>query len=149
MRTIDIDWADLEIAFRDAGSESWLDTTAGEVVSIVDGFDDEAEIRERLSRFPTRFVRIPPVDKQWSTDVLARFIARQRGSLKARLQEAFEGVGALSRTTSVLRDDKAAWASYARFEQAELLTRIESFLSAQRLQTQQAAPSLELFENIA
>ncbi|HEY1099410.1 MAG TPA: hypothetical protein VGF99_10795, partial [Myxococcota bacterium] len=76
MRTIDIDWADLEIAFRDAGSESWLDTTAGEVVSIVDGFDDEAEIRERLTRFPGRFVRIPPVDKQWSTDVLARFIAR-------------------------------------------------------------------------
>ena len=45
MRTLDIDWADLEIAFRDAGSESHLDTESGDVLSIVDGFDDERDLR--------------------------------------------------------------------------------------------------------
>ena len=149
MRTLDIDWADLEIAFRDASSESWLDTSVGEVVSIVEGFDDEREVRDRLGRFPGRFVRIPPVDKAWSTEVVGRFIARQRGTLKAHLIEAFGGVGALSRTTAVLRDDKAAWTSFSRFEQSGLLRRIEQFLDEQRLRTQQAAPTLELFENLA
>ena len=149
MRTLDIDWADLEIAFRDAGTESYLDTVAGEVVSIVEGFDDERDIRDRLVRFAGRFVRIPPVDKGWSTEVVGRFIARQRGALHARLIDAFGGVGALSRTTAMLRDDKVAWASYARFEQAELLKRIESFLKEQQVQCKEAAPGLELFENLA
>jgi len=149
MRTLDIDWADLEIAFRDADTESYLDDTTGDVVSIVEGFDDEREIRERLARFPGRFVRIPPVEKAWSTEVVGRFIARQRGALHGRLVEAFGGVGALSRATAVLRDDKAAWTSYARFEQAELLKRIETFLKDQEVQCKEAAPGLELFENLA
>lgn len=149
MRTLDIDWADLEIAFRDAGSESHLDTQSGEVVSIVDGFDDERDLRERLARFPGRFVRIAPVDKAWSTEVLHKFIARQRGKLKEALVEAVTGAGALSRATAVLRDDKAAWASFSRFEQSELLKCIEQFLADQQLKSEAAAPSLELFEGLS
>lgn len=149
MRTLDIDWADLEIAFRDAGSESHLDQDSGEVVSIVDGFDDEREVRERLARYPGRFVRITPVDTAWSTEVLHKFIARQRGALKEHLVDAVTGAGALSRATAVLRDDKAAWASFSRFEQAELLKRMEQFLADHQLSTQAAAPSLELFEGLS
>lgn len=149
MKTLDIDWADLEIAFRDAGTESHLDTIGGEVLSIVDGFDDERDLRERLARFPGRFVRIVPVDKQWSTEVLHRFVARQRGALKQQLVEAVSGAGALSRATAVLKDNKAGWASFSRFEQAELLKHIEQFLADHGVRTEEAAPGLELFEGLA
>lgn len=149
MKTLAIDWADLEIAFRDAGCESHLDTGSGEVLSIVDGFDDERDLRERLARFPGRFVRIVPVDKQWSTEVLHRFIARQRGPLKEALVEAVRGAGALSRSMAVLKDQRGAWASYSRFEQAELLKHIEEFLGAHGVKTEEAAPGLELFEGLA
>jgi hypothetical protein len=149
MKTLDIDWADLEIAFRDAGSESHLDTVNGEVISIVDGFDDERDLRERLARFPGRFVRIVPVDTQWSTAVLHRFVARQKGRLKEDLVDAISGAGALSRATAVLKDHKSAWTAYSRFEQAELLKHIEQFLDAHGLQSEEAAPGLELFEGLA
>jgi hypothetical protein len=149
MKTLDIDWADLEIAFRDAGSESHLDTVNGEVISIVDGFDDERDLRERLARFPGRFVRIVPVDTQWSTAVLHRFVARQKGRLKEELVDAVSGAGALSRATAVLKDHKSAWTAYSRFEQAELLKHIEQFLDEHGLESEEAAPGLELFEGLA
>jgi hypothetical protein len=149
MRTLDIDWADLEIAFRDAGSESHLDTESGDVLSIVDGFEDERDLRERLARFPGRFVRLVPVDKAWSCEVLNRFAARQRGKLKLTLVEAMAGPGALSRATALLREDKAVWASFSRFEQSELLRHIEQFLAAHQLRSEAQAPGLELFEGLS
>ncbi len=149
MRTLDIDWADLEIAFRDAGSESHLDTESGDVLSIVDGFDDERDLRERLARFPGRFLRIPPVDKQWSTDVLQRFVARQRGPLKLALVDAISGAGALSRATAILKDNKSGWATFSRFEQDELLKHIEGFLQEHQLSSAEAPPALELFEGLS
>jgi hypothetical protein len=148
MKTLDIDWADLEIAFRDGGCESHLDTLRGEVLSIVPGFDDERDLRERLARQPERYVRIVPVDTPWSTAVVHRFVARQRGTLREELVSAMSGAGALSRALGVLRDHKAAWASFARFEQAELLRHIEAFLHAHGLQSHEAAPGLELFEGV-
>ncbi len=149
MRTLDIDWADLEIAFRDGGSESFLDLTTGEVVTIVEGFEDERDIRDRLARQPQRYARIPPVDKAWSMALIAQFASKQRGSLRQQLQEAQDGVGALSRCTTVLRDDKAASSSWARFEQAALLKHIEAFLAEHDVSCREAAPHLELFENFS
>lgn len=149
MRTLDIDWADLEIAFRDGGSESFLDLTTGEVVTIVEGFDDERDIRDRLARQPQRYARIPPVDKAWSMALIAQFANKQRGALRQQLDEAQEGVGALSRCTTVLRDDKAASSAWARFEQAALLKHIEAFLNEHEVACREAAPHLELFENFS
>ena len=150
MRTLTIDWADLEIAFRDAGTESYLDKEGGEVLSIVDGFDDERDLRERLARFPGRFVRVVPVDKAFSTAVLERFIARQKaGPFTKRLVEAFSGAGGLSRTMALLREDKATFASFSRFEQAELLKTIEDFLRKHGLHADSDPPALELFEGMA
>lgn len=149
MRTLDIDWADLEIAFRDAGTESYLDLEGGEVLSIVDGFDDERDLRERLARFPGRFARIVPVDRAFTSAVVARFVASQKGALKKKLGEAFDGPGGLSRVMAVLRDDKSAMASFARVEQAELLKTIETWLKAQNVSSSEHAPGLELFEGLA
>jgi hypothetical protein len=91
-------------------------------------------------------VRIPPVDKAWSMALIAQFAAKQRGALRQQLEEAQDGVGALSRCTTVLRDDKAASSSWARFEQAALLKHIEAFLDQHDVACREAAPHLELFE---
>jgi hypothetical protein len=149
MRTIDIDWADVEIAFRDAGTESWLDRESGDVLSIVDGFDDERDLRERLARFPGRFVRIVPVDRAFTSSVVERFIGRQKPAVARALREAFAGAGGLSRVMAVLRDDKALLQSFSRYEQAELLRRIEQFLAEHGLASSGEAPNLELFEGTA
>jgi hypothetical protein len=149
MRTVEIDWADLEIAFRDAGTESYLDRDSGEVVSIVDGFDDERDLRDRLARFPGRFVRIVPVDRAFSARVVDRFLAAQKGATARRLREAFAGAGGLSRVMAALREDKALLQSFARYEQAELLKTIEAFLTAHGLSSAAEAPGLELFEGVA
>lgn len=149
MRTVDIDWADLEIAFRDPDGESYLDQITGEVLSIVDGFDDERDLRERLARFPGRFLRIAPVDKAFSTKVLGDFIARQKGAARTKLQESFDGAGGYSRTTALLKEEKSQWAAFSRFEQSALLAHIEAFLDEHELHSADAAPSLELFEGLA
>ncbi len=146
---IEIDWADVEIAFRDAGTESYLDRENGEVVSIVDGFDDERDLRERLARFPGRFVRIVPVDKAFTTAVIDRFVARQPPPVARPLRQAADGPGGLSRVMSLLRQDKPLWQAFARFEQAELLRHIEAFLAHHELSSVQEAPGLELFEGMA
>jgi len=148
MRTLDIDWSDLEIAFRDAGTESYLDLEGGEVVSIVDGFDDERDLRERLARFPGRFARIVPVDRAFTADVVSRFVQSQRGATKKKLAAAAEGPGGLSRFMSAVREDKSVLASFSRLEQAVLLQKIEAWLSAQNVSSAQTAPGLELFEGL-
>ena len=149
MRTLDIDWADLEIAFRDAGTESYLDLEGGDVLSIVDGFDDERDLRERLARFPGRFARIVPVDRAFTTGVVGRFVASQKGALKKKLTEAFDGPGGISRVMAVLKEEKGAMTAYSRLEQSELLKTIETWLKAQNVSSSEDAPGLELFEGLA
>jgi len=58
LRTLEIDWADLEIAFRDnvSGVDSFLDLETGEVVAIIDENDLDAR---NVAREPERFSPIP------------------------------------------------------------------------------------------
>src|SRR5688500_14848757 len=150
MRTLDLDWADLELAFRDAtGAESYLDSVNGEVLTLVRGFDDEKDIREKLARFPGRFVRIQPVDKSFTKECLDAFIARQpKGSLKKKLEDAAAGPGGIARAMAVLNEDKPALASFARFEQAALVRLVEGFLATHDLRAGTEPPAPELFEGV-
>lgn len=151
MRTLDIDWADLEIAFRDAtGAESWLDRDSGEVVTVVEGFEDERDVRERIKRFPGRFLRVEPLDASFTRDVLAVFIARlARGPRQALLEAAATGPGGIARAMALLREDKPTLAAFSRFEQSELVRRIEAFLARHGLRSGTTPPPPELFEGIA
>ena len=147
-RTVDVDWADLELAFRDGtGTESYLDRESGEVVSVVAGFADEAEVRERLARHPGRYVVVTPLDASFSREVLKLFVDRLRPStLKDELALALVGPGGLQRSMALLHDDKAARASYLRFEQSEVWRRVERFLREHHVQAGTPAPALDLFE---
>ena len=150
MRTLDIDWADLELAFRDAtGTESWLDRETGEVMTLVRGFDDERDIRDKLKRFPSRFLKLPPLDKSFTHDALAAFVERAPGPVQTKLREALaQGPGGIARAMAVLNDDKPALTSFARFEQAELVKRVESFLAGHGLRAGTEPPAPDLFEGM-
>lgn len=151
MRTLDIDWADLEIAFRDAtGSESWLDRDSGEVLTVIAGFDDERDVREKLKRYPGRFVRVLPLEASFTREVLDAFIARlEKGRRRKALEDASAGPGGIARTMALLREDKPTLAAFARFEQSELVRRIEAFLADNGLRSGTTPPSPELFEGLA
>jgi hypothetical protein len=150
MRNLPLDWADLELAFRDATTESYLDRDSGEVLSVVDGFEDEADVRQKIARQPQRYVRIHAIDKQFAMAVIARFAAtEQRPKLRAALLDTLHEVGGFSRALSLLREDKAAYAAFSRFEQNEVLSHIESFLQTHHIGATTAAPPLELFEGLS
>jgi hypothetical protein len=148
MRTLSIDWADLEIAFRDAtGGESYLDKETGEAITIVKGFDDEAELRNKVRRSPDRYLLLPPVDAGFSKAVLHAFVARlPAGSLRTALADAENGAGGFARSMQLLRADKAAFASFSRFEQGELLKNMQQFLRAHDVEPDSEPPDVELFD---
>lgn len=150
MRTLQVDWADLEIAFRDGtGAESFLDKETGDVVVLMKGFDDEPELRQKISRSPGRFLKLPVLDARFTKDVLHAFIDHmQAGGRKSELAEAEQGAGGLARTMQILRADKPLFASFSRFEQGELLKRVEEFLVDHDIKPSDEPPAVDLFEGL-
>lgn len=150
MRTLDIDWADLELAFRDAtGAKSWLDRETGEVLTLVPGFDDEADLRGKLRTHPHRYVVVAPVDTSFTLEVLRTFIEHSTGALRQQLDEAATGPGGLSRAIAMLKGDVTSWTRFARLEQQALMARIEGFLAEQGIKAGTSAPAPDLFEGQA
>jgi hypothetical protein len=151
MRQLDVDWADLELAFRDAtGTENYLDTESGAVMSILSGFEDERDLRDQLKRFPQRFLRLLPLDAGFTKKVLAAFTAHlQHGDLRARLADVGQGAGGLSSSIRILHEDTRTWAQWARFEQGELWQEVQAFLVAHDIRAASLPPTVDLFEGIA
>ena len=151
MRTLDIDWADLELAFRDAtGAQSWLDQDTGEVLTLVRGFDDERDVKDKLKRFPGRFLKLVPLDKSFTKDALSAFVEHVPAApLRKQLVDALAGPGGIARAMALLRDDKASFASFARFEQAELVRKVELFLAGHGIRANSEPPAPDLFEGLA
>jgi hypothetical protein len=148
MRRLVVDWVDLEIAFRDAtGNDSYLDLDSGEVMTIMKGFDDELELREKLRKHPKRYLKLPTVDAAFTRTVLHTFIARMPPSpLQKKLAECEPGPGGIARAMQQLKNDKPAFASYSRFEQSELWTIVEQFLADHAIEPTSPPPAVELFE---
>lgn len=150
MRQLEVDWADLELAFRDAtGTENYLDTRSGEVVSILSGFDDEDDLREQLARFPGRFLRIAPLDATFTKRVLDAFTqSLPRGALRAKLDEVRHGAGGVARSLQMLHEDRGTWSQWSRFEQGELWLEVGRFLVANGIAAPRA-PTVDLFEGLS
>lgn len=148
MRRLDVDWLDLELAFRDAtGTESYLDSDSGEVISVVPGFSDEADLREEIERDPERYVRLMPIDTGFARDVMRRFVERlPEGPLRRRLFAAERKTGAYTRCLAILREDEPVLASYHRFEQASFWDHVERYLEERGIAPERRAPSVDLFE---
>lgn len=148
MTKVDVDWADVELAFRDAtGTESFLDRSTGEVLSVVPGFFDEEEVRDLLEREPSRYLPLEPVDTAFAREVMRAFIAQlPRGSLRQRLDASLKKTGGLTRCMELLDEDKEALSSFHRFEALRFWDHVERTLREAGVEPQSAPPSVELFE---
>lgn len=148
MRKLDVDWADLELAFRDAtGAESYLDLESGEVETIVPGFLDEQELRDRVRQEPQRFVHLEPLDTGFTRSALEAFVATlPSGSERRALEAAQRKVGGLTRAMELLEHSTSTLEAFHRFEQGCLWAHIEGVLRSAGVVPCSVAPSVELFE---
>lgn len=148
MTKVDVDWADVELAFRDAtGTESFLDRQSGEVLSVVPGFFDEEEVRDLIARDPRRYLQLEPVDTAFAREVMRAFIAQlPSGALKLRLESSLKKTGGLTRCMELLDEDRGALSSFHRFEQLRFWEHVERTLNEAGVEPQSAPPSVELFE---
>lgn len=148
MPKLDVDWADLELAFRDAtGTENLLDLESGEVLAIVPGFMDEEELREQVRRDPGRYLELSPVDVAFARQVMRDFIATlPAGPLRTKLEVGSRKTGALTRCMDLLEDDEATRGAFHRYEQGRFWAHVDEVLRAAGVQPYSAPPTVDLFE---
>ena len=105
MRTIPIRWNELEMAFeRNApDTESFVDARTGEVVVVVDGQPESAELRARVVSGGEQFVKIEPASSREQYKWMEQFVAMvEDPALRERLLIAIDGKGAFRRFKDVL-----------------------------------------------
>lgn len=148
MPKLDVDWADLELAFRDAtGTENFLDLSTGEVLAVVPGFSDEDEIRDQIAKDRARYLALDPVDTAFAREVMRAFIkGLPTSDMKRKLEVGFRKTGALTRCMELLDEDKAALSSFHRFEQMRFWEHVARTLREAGVEAQTPPPSVELFE---
>lgn len=148
MRKVDVDWLDVELAFRDTtATESFLDQRSGEVFSVVPGFPDELELRALIARESMHFLRLKPVDTAFARDVMRRFVERMpAGTLQRRLLALQSKTGAYTRSLALLQQDAGLFASFHRFEQTLFWDHVERYFAEAGVEPLSRPPGVELFE---
>lgn len=105
MRKIPIHWDDLESAFeRNApDTESFLDVTTGQVVSILAGDPEAPSLKTRVAGNIANYVRIDPASSREQYRWMERFVGSVADpALRERLIMAIDGKGAFRRFKDVL-----------------------------------------------
>jgi hypothetical protein len=117
-RPIPIDWDALETAVeRNApDTESFLDRTTGQVITVVSG-DPEAPIRKRqIAENISNFVRVEPASSREQYRWMERFVSSvAEPALRERLIISIDGKGAFRRFKDVLLAypaERERWFSY-------------------------------------
>lgn len=142
-RKVPIVWDDLEIAVeRNApNTESFLDLTTGQVVTIVAG-DPEATIkRQQVADGIVNYIRIEPASSREQYRWMERFVASVADdALRERLIISIDGKGAFRRFKDVLLAypaERERWFSY----RADLLHwHIHNWLRENDIQPVESAP---------
>jgi hypothetical protein len=140
-RLVTLNWTEFESAFeRNApGTESYLDLTNGDILTVVDGQADAAERRVRVGRAPESFVRIEPASSREQYRWMERFaVTVTDTALRERLLIAIDGKGAFRRFKDVLINypgERERWFAY----RADLLhCRMKAWL--EQVQIEPTAP---------
>jgi hypothetical protein len=143
MRSIPINWTDLETAFeRNApDTESFLDLRSGDVVTLSEGAVDFQEQRAKVQTGGDSFIRIEPAASREQYKWMERFVAGVTDeALRERLVIAIDGKGAFRRFKDVLINyptERERWFSY----RADLLHwAIQKWLEKEELQPIDLAP---------
>jgi hypothetical protein len=105
MKKIPIHWDDLESAFeRNApDTESFLDVTTGQVVSLMAGDPEAPTLKERVAGNIGNFIRVDPASSREQYRWMERFVLSVTDpALRERLVMAIDGKGAFRRFKDVL-----------------------------------------------
>ena len=143
MRIIPIRWTELETAFeRNApDTESYVDAQTGEVIALVDGQPETAELRSRVISGGDRYVKIEPASSREQYKWMERFVATVTDeALRERLIISIDGKGAFRRFKDVLLNypvERERWFTY----RAELLHwNMQVWMERDKLQSSEPAP---------
>jgi hypothetical protein len=118
MRTVPINWTDLETAFErnSPDTESFLDLRTGDVVTVQGGATDFAEQRAKVQNGGDQFLRVEPAASREQYKWMERFVAGVTDeALRERLIIAIDGKGAFRRFKDVLLNypaERERWFSY-------------------------------------
>lgn len=105
MKKIPIHWDDLESAFeRNApDTESFLDSTTGQVVSILSGDPEAAHLKAKVAGNILNYVRVEPASSREQYRWMERFVGSVSDpGLRERLVISIDGKGAFRRFKDVL-----------------------------------------------
>lgn len=140
---IPIDWDALETAVeRNApDTESFLDKTSGQVVTIVQGDPEAGLLKRRVADAITNFIRIEPASSREQYRWMERFVTSvEDDSLRERLIISIDGKGAFRRFKDVLLAfpaERERWFSY----RSDLLHwHIHGWLEANQLESSVEPP---------
>lgn len=118
MRRIPIHWDDLESAFErnSPDTESFLDATTGQVVSIVAGDPEAPSLKAKVAANIQNFIRIDPASSREQYRWMERFVGSVTDEqLRERLLISIDGKGAFRRFKDVLLAypaERERWFSY-------------------------------------
>ncbi len=117
-KSITIDWDALEVAVeRNApDTESFLDSSTGQVVTIVIGDPEASLLRQRVTDHIENFVRVEPASSREQYRWMEKFVASvSEPSLRERLIISIDGKGAFRRFKDVLLaypSERERWFTY-------------------------------------
>src|SRR2546430_924012 len=143
MRTIPMRWTELETAFdRNApDTESFVDARTGEVVVVVDGQPEAADLRAKVIAGGDQFVKIEPASSREQYKWMEQFVAMvEDPALRERLLIAIDGKGAFRRFKDVLLNypvDRERWFNY----RGELLHwQMQQWMEREQIEPTEAPP---------
>jgi hypothetical protein len=143
MRNIPIRWTELETAFeRNApDTESYVDARNGEVVTLVEGQPETAELRSRVIAGGESYIKIEPASSREQYKWMERFVATVTDeALRERLVIAIDGKGAFRRFKDVLLNypaERERWFTY----RAELLHwHMQVWIEREKIEPVEPAP---------
>ncbi len=148
MRTLQVDWDDLELAFRDhTGARNFLDLSTGEVVTWLDELDERAQLDEYLT-YNQRYCPIEPLTAEFSSNVVVEFLNRfTEPTHRTSLLDELSTTG-LQTVLNTINAETDLHHSFHRFEQAMIWKRVRRFLARQGIDADGEPPHLDLFPSL-
>jgi len=143
MRTIPIRWNELEMAFeRNApDTESFVDARTGEVVVVVDGQPECADLRAKVIAGGEQFVKIEPASSREQYKWMEQFVAMvEDPALRERLLISIDGKGAFRRFKDVLLNYPAERERWFNYRGDLLHWQMHLWLEREQIESSEPAP---------
>ncbi len=141
MRKLKVDMSELEFAFEDSSPESchYLDSETGEILLIMDDFDNEesGKLSKEMEANPGRYIEIPKAQSYEGYEDMADFADTvEDHNLQEKLAIALNGKGAFRRFKDVLFDYPKEREEWFEFKSKRLRQRIKEWLEDEGLEVQ-------------